>query len=101
MNDVLFDEVVSILLIFGVWLLCIGKQRRAAIISAIIRVVITTVIVGAVCRFCWEMSGPDERAVLQSGGPDNLMLWAVVSWPVVLLMVNALMGLLGQMRWRR
>lgn len=101
MDDLLFDETVAILLIFRVWLLCIGKQRRMAVINVIIRVVITTVIVGMACRFRWEMSGPDERIVLQSGGPDNLMLWSVASWPVVFLMVNALIGLLGQVRWRR
>jgi hypothetical protein len=101
MDDFLFDETVVILVVFGVWLLCIGKQRRMAVISTIIHVVITTVIVGVACRFRWEMSGPDERIVLQSGGPDNLVLWALASWPVVFHMVNPLIGLLRQVRWRQ
>jgi hypothetical protein len=101
MDDLFFKEIVAILVIFGVWLFCIGKQRRMAVINAIIRIVITTVIVGVACRFRWEMSGPYERIVLQSGGPDNLMLWAMASWAVVFLMVNPLIGLLGQVKWRR
>lgn len=100
MDDLAFNETVAILAIFGAWLFCIGTQRRMAVIGAIIRVVITTVIVCAACRFRWEMSGPDEQIMLQSG-PDNLMLWAVVAWPVVFLVVNPLVGLLGQLRWRR
>ena len=67
-------------------------------VSTGINIMVTTVIVGIACRVRWDMSGPEERVALLPGGPNDLALWAVVTWAVVFLMVKETFRLLARIQ---